>query len=53
MDQAIAMMRGGHLRLSPLKWERNEWPHKTKLRPVKATLLSWSAWWRELIHGGY
>lgn len=53
MDQAVQMMRGGRLRLSPLAWERDKYPHNAKLRPVKATVLIWKAWWRELIRGGY
>jgi len=44
---AVSMMRSGSLRLSPLPFERNEYPYDAKLRPLRATLLIWRAWFRE------
>lgn len=43
----VALARGGSLRLDPLPFERGQYPYTTRLRPVKATILIWKAWWAE------
>lgn len=46
-DMMIMMMRSGNLRLSPMPFEKGQYPYKYRLRPIKATKLIWSSWYRE------
>jgi len=47
LDWGVSFARAGGLRLWALPHEKGEPPFDLPIRPVRATISIWRAWWRE------